>query len=79
MTAPRTRPAPPAADVRAASDRKSMRQRITGLGVMVLVGGLFAVLALPAYADNDASSLCGVGGIHAHAEAHRGERRGIHR
>ncbi len=38
-------------------DGKSFRQRIFGVGVMVLVGGLFAVLALPAYADNNASSL----------------------
>lgn len=56
----RGRPAPVApqqAAVRAASDRKSIRQRATGFGVMVLVGGLFAVLALPAYADNNASSL----------------------
>lgn len=52
----RTRPVA-ASTVRAASERKSIRQRATGLGVMVLVGGLFAVLALPAYADNDASSL----------------------
>jgi hypothetical protein len=51
------RPAPQPAAVRAASDRKSIRQRATGFGVMVLVGGLFAVLALPAYADNNASSL----------------------
>lgn len=49
--------APQPAAVRAASDRKSIRQRATGFGVMVLVGGLFAVLALPAYADNNASSL----------------------
>ena len=56
----RGRPAPVApqpAAVSAASDRKSIRQRATGFGVMVLVGGLFAVLALPAYADNNASSL----------------------
>ena len=49
--------APHPAAVRAASDRKSIRQRATGFGVMVLVGGLFAVLALPAYADNNASAL----------------------
>ncbi len=42
---------------RSASQRKSLRQRITGAGVMVLVAGLFTVLALPAYADNNASSL----------------------
>lgn len=42
---------------RSASQRKSLRQRITGAGVMVLVAGLFTVLALPAYADNNASAL----------------------
>jgi surface antigen len=40
-----------------AADRKTLRQRLTGTGVMLLVGGLFAVLALPAYADNNATSL----------------------
>ena len=48
----------PASDrARAAADRKPVRQRIFGFGVMVLVGGLFAVLAIPAYADNGASTL----------------------
>ncbi|MFC5500645.1 CHAP domain-containing protein [Lysinimonas soli] len=42
---------------RLSDERKSLRQRLTGVGVMVLVGGLFAVLALPAYADNNATSL----------------------
>jgi surface antigen len=37
--------------------RKPLRQRIFGVGVMVAVGGLFAVLAIPAYADNDAATL----------------------
>jgi len=36
---------------------KPLRQRLFGVGVMVLVGGLFAVLALPAYADNDGATL----------------------
>ena len=54
---PSSRPAPRAATVRVRSDRKSIRQRVTGLGVILLVPGLFAVLALPAYADNNASSL----------------------
>ena len=36
---------------------KPLRQRLFGVGVMVLVGGLFAVLAIPAYADNDATAL----------------------
>ena len=36
---------------------KPMRQRAFGVAVMVLVGGLFAVLAIPAYADNDATAL----------------------
>jgi surface antigen len=48
----------PASDrARAADDRKSIRQRIFGVGVMVLVGGLFAVLAIPAYADNGTAAL----------------------
>ena len=54
---------PNPAALRAASARKSIRQRITGVGVMVLVGGLFVVLALPAYADNDASSLTAASAI----------------
>ncbi|HEU0206167.1 MAG TPA: CHAP domain-containing protein [Pseudolysinimonas sp.] len=36
---------------------KPLRQRIFGVGVMVAVGGLFAVLAIPAYADNNAATL----------------------
>lgn len=36
---------------------KPLRQRIFGIGVMMAVGGLFAVLAIPAYAENDASAL----------------------
>jgi hypothetical protein len=40
-----------------ASTDKPMRQRLFGVGVMVLVGGLFAVLAIPAYADNDGAAL----------------------
>jgi len=39
------------------SDAKPLRQRLFGVGVMVAVGGLFAVLGLPAYADNDAAAL----------------------
>jgi surface antigen len=54
---------PNPAALRAASARKSIRQRITGVGVMVLVGGLFVVLALPAYADNNASSLSAASAI----------------
>ncbi|MEO6117325.1 MAG: CHAP domain-containing protein [Pseudolysinimonas sp.] len=42
---------------RAEGTAKPMRQRAFGVGVMVLVGGLFAVLAIPAYADNDAATL----------------------
>jgi hypothetical protein len=42
---------------RAANSAKPMRQRAFGVAVMVLVGGLFAVLAIPAYADNDATAL----------------------
>ena len=42
---------------RATDGAKPMRQRAFGVAVMVLVGGLFAVLAIPAYADNDATAL----------------------
>jgi surface antigen len=42
---------------RSDADAKPLRQRIFGVGVMVAVGGLFAVLALPAYADNDVATL----------------------
>ena len=42
---------------RAVDNAKPMRQRAFGVGVMVLVTGLFAVLAIPAYADNDATAL----------------------
>jgi surface antigen len=45
------------ANRRAVDDGKPIRQRLFGVGVMVLVGGLFAVLAIPAYADNDAATL----------------------
>lgn len=51
----RRRPAVKSA--RPAARGKSLRQRLTGTGVMVLVAGLFTVLALPAYANNDASTL----------------------
>jgi surface antigen len=55
--AARDRPTSTPRTARTASQRKSLRQRISGFGVMVLVGGLFTVLALPAYADNNASAL----------------------
>jgi surface antigen len=45
-----------AASRRGSSSAKPLRQRIFGVGVMVLVGGLFAVLAIPAYADNDGAA-----------------------
>ena len=45
------------AAVNRADNAKPLRQRLFGVGVMVLVGGLFAVLAIPAYADNDAATL----------------------
>jgi surface antigen len=54
---PTSRPASVRPNSAGALDRKTIGQRITGLGVMVLIGGLFTVLALPAYADNNASSL----------------------
>lgn len=52
-----TRPGARPRTARSASQRKTLRQRLSVAGVMLLVGGLFAVLALPAYADNDASAL----------------------
>ena len=42
---------------RSDADGKPLRQRLFGVGVMVAVGELFAVLAIPAYADNDAATL----------------------
>jgi len=39
------------------ADAKPLRQRLFGVAVMVAVGALFAVLGLPAYADNDATAL----------------------
>lgn len=36
----------------ASQQRRKLRERLTAAGVMVLVGGLFAALALPAYADS---------------------------
>lgn len=51
--ATRRRAAPGAVGV----DVKPLRQRLFGVGAMVLVGGLFAVLAIPAYAHNDATTL----------------------
>jgi surface antigen len=45
------------ADAHRTADAKPLRQRVFGIGVMVLVGGLFAVLAIPAYADNEAATL----------------------
>jgi len=49
----------------AGADAKSLRQRLFGVGVMVLVGGLFAVLAIPAYADNDAATLHAAAAVQA--------------
>lgn len=37
--------------------RKKLRERLSAGGVMVLVGGLFAALALPAYADSGAGGV----------------------
>jgi surface antigen len=39
------------------AEAKPLRQRLFGVGVMVAVGGLFAVLAIPAYANSDAAAL----------------------
>jgi len=54
-----------AASGSAGADAKSLRQRLFGVGVMVLVGGLFAVLAIPAYADNDAATLHAAAAVQA--------------
>jgi len=47
------------------ADAKPLRQRVFGVGVMVAVGGLFAVLALPAYADNDGAALHAAAAVQA--------------
>ncbi|TPW72882.1 CHAP domain-containing protein [Schumannella sp. 10F1B-5-1] len=48
---------PAAASAKPASaSKRSIRQRITATGTMVLVGGLFASLALPAYAFDDSGA-----------------------
>lgn len=51
------RSAPKRTARRSDDEKKSLRQRVFGVGVMLAVGGLFAVLALPAYADNDGATL----------------------
>jgi surface antigen len=51
-------------DPAASQQRKKLRERITAAGVMVLVGGLFAALALPAYADSGSG---GVALVAAHS------------
>ncbi|TXK19372.1 CHAP domain-containing protein [Homoserinibacter sp. GY 40078] len=45
--------APRSAAVASGSSKRPVRQRLTAAGTMVLVGGLFASLTLPAYASND--------------------------
>jgi surface antigen len=57
--APRPAPKRTASRTAGRSDdaKKSLRQRVFGVGVMLAVGGLFAVLAIPAYADNDGAAL----------------------
>ncbi len=49
---------------RGTANAKPLRQRLFGVGVMVLVGGLFAVLAIPAYADNNATTLKAAAAVH---------------
>jgi surface antigen len=52
-------------DPAASLQRKKLRERMTAAGVMVIVGGLFAALALPAYADSGSG---GVALVAAHAQ-----------
>jgi len=47
-------------DPDAAAHSKTIRQRVSAAGVMVLVGGLFASLTLPAYADNGAGAVAAI-------------------
>ncbi|GAA2090555.1 hypothetical protein GCM10009840_32040 [Pseudolysinimonas kribbensis] len=69
--APRDRPArasrPEKARLEAApgGQGKKLRERLTAAGVMVLVGGLFAGVALPAYADSGSGGVAVVA-PHAH-------------
>ncbi|MEO7721177.1 MAG: CHAP domain-containing protein [Pseudolysinimonas sp.] len=51
------RPAPKRTVTRYDESKKPLRQRVFGVGVMLAVGGLFAVLAIPAYADNNVATL----------------------
>jgi surface antigen len=59
------RPAKAPRDVSASQQRAKLRERISAAGVMVLVGGLFAAVALPAYADSGTS---GVAAVAAHSQ-----------
>jgi surface antigen len=52
-------------EVAATPQARKIRDRLTAAGVMVLVGGLFAALALPAYADSGSG---GVALVAAHAK-----------
>lgn len=64
--APRAaRPEKAPRDAVAASQVKKLRERLTAGGVMVLVGGLFAGVALPAYADSGSGGVAVVA-THAH-------------
>jgi len=59
-------------DAASAQRRRKIRDRITAGGVMVIVGGLFAALALPAYADS------GSGGVAlVSARAHGSQALGV--
>jgi surface antigen len=55
----------------AAPQGRRIRERLTAAGVMVLVGGLFAALALPAYADS------GSGGVALVASHKGGQELGV--
>jgi surface antigen len=59
-------------DPAASQQRKKLRERITAAGVMVLVGGLFAALALPAYADSGSGGVALVA-----ARSHGGQALGV--
>lgn len=59
-------------DASSAQRRRRIRERATAGGVMVLVAGLFAALALPAYADSGSGGVAVVS-----ARAHGGQALGV--
>ena len=60
-----SRPEKAAREVVTSTPSKKLRERLTAAGVMVLVGGLFAGVALPAYADSGSGGVA-VMAAHAH-------------